>query len=133
MNAISEPIVAVIDDDPRIRESLESLIESVGVKAQVYSLADEFLHGDHLSRTSCLITDIRMPGVDGLDLQRLARLERPDLPVIFITAHHDERVERRAFAEGAAFIFYEPFDADELLQAIKLTLSKIHVDNEKSL
>lgn len=133
MNAISEPIVAVIDDDPRIRESLESLIESAGVKVQVFSLAEEFLHWDHLSTTSCLITDIRMPGVDGLDLQRLARLERPDLPVIFITAHHDERVERRAFAEGAAFIFYKPFDANELLRAIKLTLSKIRDENNKSL
>jgi FixJ family two-component response regulator len=123
MNVISQPIVAVVDDDPRIRESLESLIESTGVKTQVFSFAEDFLCGDYLSATSCLITDVRMPGMDGLDLQRRARLKRPDLPVILITAHHDETAERRAFAQGAAFFFRKPFDADELLRAVKLLLS----------
>src|ERR1700692_4203570 len=116
MNVISQPIVAVVDDDPRIRESLESLIESAGVKARAFSLAEDFLYGDFLSATSCLITDVRMPGMDGLDLQRRVRLERPELPVIFITAHHDETVEQRALAQGAAFFFRKPFDVDELLR-----------------
>jgi FixJ family two-component response regulator len=119
-----EPTVAVVDDDPRVRESLESLIESAGVKAHVFSLAEDFLYGDYLSATSCLISDVRMPGMDGLDLQRRVQLLRPELPVIFITAHHDETVERRAFAQGASFFFRKPFDADELLRAIKLTLNR---------
>jgi FixJ family two-component response regulator len=133
MNVISQSIVAIVDDDPRIRESLESLIESAGVKARVFPLAEDFLYGDFLSATGCLITDVRMPGMDGLDLQRRVRLERPELPVIFITAHHDETAEQRAFAQGAAFFFHKPFDADELLRAIKLALGKPAENHDKAL
>lgn len=125
MNSVSQPIVAVVDDDPRIRESLESLIESAGLKAQVFSLAEEFLHGEFLATTSCLITDVRMPGMDGLELQRRVRLERPDLPVILITAHHEDRIERCAVAQGAVCFMRKPFDADELLQAIRSALNNI--------
>ena len=120
----SQQIVAVVDDDPRIRESLDGLLESAGVKARVFSTAEDFLSGDLLSATSCLITDIRMPGMDGLDLQRRVGIERPGIPVILITAHHDEAAELRAFGQGAAFVFHKPFDADELLQAIKKAISK---------
>ena len=133
MNQLSQPIIAVVDDDPRIRESLESLIESAGVKVQTYSLAEDFLRGDLVSATSCLITDVQMPGMNGLDLQRRVRLERPDLPVIFITAHHDETAEQCAFAQGAAFFFYKPFDADEFLQAIKLAVNKAAGNHDKVL
>lgn len=132
MNVISKPIVAVVDDDPRIRESLESLIESAGLKARVFSLAEDFLHGELLATTSCLITDVRMPKMDGLELQRRIRLECPELPVIFITAHHEDRIEQRAFAQGAAFFVRKPFDASELLRAIKSALSKSQSDNEKA-
>jgi FixJ family two-component response regulator len=81
MTAISQPIVVVVDDDPSIRESLESLIESAGMKARAFSLAQDFLHGDFLAEASCLVTDVRMPGMDGFDLQRRVRLERPELGV----------------------------------------------------
>jgi FixJ family two-component response regulator len=122
MNATSKPIVAVVDDDPRIRESLESLIESAGFKAQVFPLAEDFLSGELLAEIDCLITDVRMPKMDGLELQRLVRLKRPELPVIFITAHHEDRIEQCAFAQGAAFFVRKPFDAGELLRAIRLAL-----------
>jgi FixJ family two-component response regulator len=122
MNATSKPIVAVVDDDPRIRESLESLIESAGFKAQVFPLAEDFLSGELLPEIDCLITDVRMPKMDGLELQRLVRLKRPELPVIFITAHHEDRIEQCAFAQGAAFFVRKPFDAGELLRAIRLAL-----------
>jgi FixJ family two-component response regulator len=125
-----QAFVAVVDDDPRIRESLESLIQSVGVRVQVFSRADDFLNGDFLSATSCLVTDVRMPGIDGLDLQHRVQLERPELPVIFITAHHDDAAEQRAFAQGASFFFYKPFDADELLRAIKSNLRGPAGNNE---
>jgi FixJ family two-component response regulator len=128
-----QPFVAVVDDDPRIRESLESLIESVGVQVQVFSQADDFLNGKFLAATSCLVTDVRMPGMDGLELQHRVQLERPRLPVIFITAHHDETVEQRAFAQGASFIFHKPFDADELLRAIKSALAGPAGGNETDL
>ena len=128
----AKPIVAVVDDDPRVRESLESLIESAGFTARVFSLAEEFLRGGQLEVASCLISDVRMPGMNGLDLQRRVRLARPQLPIIFITAHHEDEVERSAFAEGAAFFIRKPFDAAELLRATRLALSKSSGDNTKT-
>jgi len=124
MDASAKPVVAVVDDDPRVRESLESLIESSGLTARVFSHAEDFLRGGHLAATSCLITDVRMPGMDGLELQRRVRLARPELPIIFITAHHDDQVERSAIAEGAPFFIRKPFDARELLRSTRTALSK---------
>lgn len=132
MNATSKPIVAVVDDDPRIRESLESLIESAGFEARVFPLAEDFLSGELLAEMDCLITDVRMPKMDGLELQRRVRLKRPELPVIFITAHHDDEVERRALAEGAACFLRKPFDAGELLQATRTALSKTSTKHSES-
>jgi FixJ family two-component response regulator len=76
-----------------------------------------------------LITDFRMPGMDGLGLQRYVRLKRPELPVIFITAHHDDEVERCAFGQGAAFFIRKPFDAEELLRAVQTALSEASGDH----
>jgi FixJ family two-component response regulator len=132
MDGTAKPIVAVVDDDPRVRESLESLIESAGLTARVFSHAEDFLQGGHLAGTSCLITDVRMRGMDGLDLQRCVRLTRPELPIIFITGHHDDDVEQRAIVEGAAFFIRKPFDAGELLRATRLVLGKSSGNNEKN-
>ena len=132
MDLIVKPVVAVVDDDRRVRESLESLIESAGFTAQVFSLGQDFLQRGHLTETSCLITDIRMPGMDGLALQRRVRLARPELPIIFITAHHDDELERSALAEGAICFIRKPFDAEELLRATRLALSKSSKDNRKT-
>jgi FixJ family two-component response regulator len=129
MDRIAKPVIAVVDDDWRVRESLASLIESAGFTARVFPLANDFLREDFLTGTSCLITDVRMPGMDGLDLQRCVRHMRPELPVIFITAHHDDEVERCAFAQGAAFFIRKPFDAEELLQAVKTALSETSGDH----
>jgi FixJ family two-component response regulator len=124
MAGLAKQIVAVVDDDPRVRESLESLIASAGLTACVFSRAEDFLRGGHLAATGCLITDVRMPGMDGVTLQRHVRSLRPDLPVIFITAHHEDEVERRALAEGAACFLRKPFDAGELLRATRTALSR---------
>ena len=132
MDLKAKPIVALVDDDLRVRESLESLIESAGFTAWVFARAEDFLGGSHLAGTSCLITDVRMPGMNGIDLQRRVRLVRPELPIIFITAHHDEDVEQRAIAEGAAFFIRKPFDAGELLRATRLALGEPSGDNEKT-
>jgi|HubBroStandDraft_6_1064221.scaffolds.fasta_scaffold842770_2 FixJ family two-component response regulator len=123
MDGLAKSIVAVVDDDPRVRESLESLIESTGLTARVFSRAEDFLLGSHLAATSCLITDVRMPGMDGLDLQRHVRRVRPELPIIFITAHHEDEVERHALTEGAACFIRKPFDAGELLRVTRTALS----------
>jgi FixJ family two-component response regulator len=123
MDRIAKPVITVVDDDSRVRESLASLMESAGFAVRVFPLAKDLLREDFLAGTSCLITDVRMPGMDGLELQRSIQLMRPDLPVIFITAHHDDEVERCAFAQGAAFFIRKPFDAEELLGAVKIALS----------
>ena len=124
MAGLVKPIVAVVDDDPRVRESLESLMASAGLTAYVFSCAEDFLRGSDLAAAGCLITDVRMPGMDGVALQRHVRSVRPELPVIFITAHHDDEVEQRALAEGAACFLRKPFDAGELLRATRNALSK---------
>jgi FixJ family two-component response regulator len=124
-NGEARPIVAVVDDDSRVRESLESLIESCGLTARVFPLAEDFLRAGILSGASCLITDVRMPRMGGLDLQRRVRMERPELPVIFITGHHDEEVEQSAIAEGASSFLRKPFDTGELLRAIDKALAQL--------
>jgi FixJ family two-component response regulator len=133
MNGLAKPVIAIVDDDRRVRESLESLIESAGFTARAFSLAEDFLQGGLLAGTSCLITDVRMPGMGGLDLQRCVRRERPELPVIFITGHHEDEVERCALAQGAACFISKPFDAGELLRVVKSALSKSWENHETSL
>jgi FixJ family two-component response regulator len=133
MDGLTKPVIAIVDDDRRVRESLESLIESAGFTARAFSLAEDFLQGGLLAGTSCLITDVRMPGMGGLDLQRCVRRERPELPVIFITGHHEDEVERCALAQGAACFISKPFDAGELLRVVKSALSKSWENHETSL
>ena len=116
-------IVAGVDDDFRVRESIESLVESAGHAAFVFSSAEEFLRSGALAQTICLVTDLRMPGMDGIELQRRIRLDRPELPVIFISAHGDDETRRRALNGGAVAFLYKPFDAAELLGAIQTALS----------
>ena len=132
MDLITKPVVAVVDDDPRVRESLESLIESEGMSTLCFDSAEQFLDSGARHQAVCLIADIRMPGMDGLELQRRVRLARPELPIIFITAHHDDELERRAFAEGAVYFIRKPFDAGELLRAARAALGKASKDNRKT-
>jgi FixJ family two-component response regulator len=116
-------IVAGVDDDFRVRESIQSLAESAGYAALMFSSAEGFLLSGALAKTICLITDERMLGMDGIELQRRVRLERPQLPVIFITAHQDDEVRQRALDGGAVAFLYKPFDAVELLGAIQTALN----------
>ena len=116
-------IVVAVDDDFQVRESIESLVESAGYTPLVFSSAEEFLASGKLTIAACLITDVRMPGMSGIELQRRIRMERPALPVIFITAHYDEGVRQRALSEGAAVFLYKPFGPADLLSAIDRVLA----------
>src|SRR5271163_1225460 len=124
MAGIAKHIVAAVDDDFRVRESIVSLVESAGYTPLVYSSAEEFLRSGTLAAAGCMITDVRMPGIDGLELQRRVRRERPELAVILISAHVDEETRQRALDQGAAGFLYKPFDAAELLVTIELALSE---------
>jgi FixJ family two-component response regulator len=121
-------IVAAVDDDFRVRESIASLVESAGHTPLVYSSAEEFLQSGTLASTDCMITDVRMPGIDGLELQRRVMRERPELAVILISAHFDEETRRRALDQGAAGFLYKPFDAAELLGKIERALGEPSMD-----
>ena len=117
------PIVAAVDDDFRIRESIASLLESAGYAPVVFSSAEEFLQSGTLAVATCVISDVRMPGMDGIELQRRIRLERPALPVILISAHHNAEVRQTAIDEGAVDFLYKPFDATDLLKIIQSALT----------
>ena len=115
--------IVVVDDDWRVRQSLQSFMESAGRSCRTFASAREFLESDQLSAALCVIVDVRMPGIDGLELQRRIRSQRPHLPVMFITAHDDVAVRRQALAGGAVDFMCKPFDAGDLLSAIVRELS----------
>jgi FixJ family two-component response regulator len=119
------PIVAAVDDDFRVRESMASLLESAGYSPVVFASGGEFLGSGTLAAATCVITDVRMPGMDGIELQRRIRLERPTLPVILISAHHDANVRQKAIEEGAIDVLYKPFDAADLLKIIAAALRPV--------
>jgi FixJ family two-component response regulator len=116
-------IVVGVEDDFRVRESIESLVESAGYVPRLFSSAEEFLQSGTLAWATCLITDVRMPGMNGIELQRRIRLERPKLPVIFISAHYDDEARQRALDDGAVGFLYKPFNAVALLEAIQAALN----------
>ena len=118
------PIVAAVDNDFRIRESIASLLESAGYAPVVFSSAEEFLGSGTLAAATCVITDVRMPGMDGIELQRRIRLERPTLPVILISAHYDTDIRQTAIDEGAVEFLYKPFDATDLLKIVQSAVAK---------
>jgi FixJ family two-component response regulator len=118
------PIVAAVDDDFRVRESIKSLLESAGYAPLTFSSAEEFLQSGALATATCVISDVRMPGMDGIELQRRIRVERPTLPVILISAHYNAEVRQTAIDEGAVDVLYKPFDAADLLKIIQSALTK---------
>ncbi len=117
-------VVVAVDDDFRVRESLESLIGSAGYQPVVFSSAEEFLKSGTLAAAICVITDVRMPGMDGIELQRRIRLERPELQVIFISARTSSETRQMALDEGAVDFLYKPFNSGDLLAAIHAALAK---------
>lgn len=116
------PLISVVDDDDSVRESLGGLIRSVGFAVKVFSSAEEFLNSAHLSDTQCLILDVRMPGMNGLELHRHLAVNHFAIPVIFITAHGDEEARVRALNGGAVEYLLKPFGEEALLKAIDTAL-----------
>jgi FixJ family two-component response regulator len=118
------PLISVVDDDDSVRESLRGLIRSVGFAVAVFASAEEFVSSDDLRNTDCLILDVRMPGMNGLDLQRHLAATHHQIPVIFVTAHGDEEARQRALNGGAVDYLLKPFSEEALLNAIDAALSK---------
>jgi FixJ family two-component response regulator len=125
MDNITAQIVVVVDDDFRVRESLGCLLESAGYEPVVFSSAEAFLQSGKLTAATCVVTDVRMPGMDGIELQRRIRLEHATLPVVFITGHNSsDEIRRKALDEGAVDFLYKPFNAAELLKLMGAAAAK---------
>ncbi len=112
------PTICIIDDDGSVRDALRRLMDSAGMEAEAFASAEEFLASASLPRATCLILDVRMPGMDGLELQRRLSLRGSRTPIIFISAHADEEMRSRAMKAGAAAFFVKPFRNDALLDAV---------------
>jgi FixJ family two-component response regulator len=120
------PIVFVVDDDVSVRESLELLIRCAGWQPETFSSAQEFLARPRAPVPSCLVLDVSLPGVNGLDLQKRVAVERPDMPIIFITGYGDVPMTVQAMKAGAVEFLTKPFSDDVLLSAIKHAIVRSH-------
>jgi FixJ family two-component response regulator len=115
-------LVAILDDDELMRGALQGLLKAVGLPAQAFASAEEFLKSDELQQIACLIADIRMPGMSGLELQAELNNERCRIPIIFITAHGDEKMRMQALRAGAVEFLAKPFDDEVLLESVRAAL-----------
>lgn len=120
--AAERSLISVVDDDESVRESLPDLIREFGFAARAFSSAEEFLASDSIGRTKCLILDIAMPGMNGLDLQQALTGGGLKIPIIFITGQKDEVLRKRAFEQGAAEFLFKPFTDTDLLEALNAAL-----------
>jgi len=115
---LKRALVAVVDDDQSVRESLPDLLNELGFATRAFSSAEEFLASSSLERTKCLILDVAMPGMTGLELQRQLNDRERSIPIIFITAQKDQRVRDQAFEQGAISFLFKPFSDTALLEAL---------------
>ena len=115
-------LIAIIDDDEAMQDSLRDLMESAGLVARCFGSAEEFLESDLHRKAGCLILDIRMPKMSGLQLQARLKEEECNVPIIFITAHGDARMRIRAMREGAVEFLAKPFDHQLLLKRVRTAL-----------
>lgn len=120
----STPIVFVVDDDISVRESLELLIRSEGWKPEIFASAQEFLERPRALVPSCIVLDVSLPGLNGLELQQRVAVERPDMPIIFITGHGDVPMSVQAMKAGAVEFLTKPFSDHALLSAVRQALER---------
>jgi FixJ family two-component response regulator len=115
-------MVAIVDDDDLMRTALLGLLKSAGLLAHAFASADEFLRSGHQHDTACLITDIRMPGTSGLELQAQLNADHCRIPTIFITAHGDAKMRMQAMRAGAVEFLAKPFDDEALLESVRAAM-----------
>jgi FixJ family two-component response regulator len=121
--ATERPLLSVVDDDEMLRESLPELLREFGFAARAFSSGQEFLASDYVDQTRCLILDVAMPGMSGLDLQTELKRRGQAIPIIFITAQKDEDIRRQAFRQGAVEFLEKPFGDSALLDAVNAALA----------
>ena len=117
-------MVAIVDDDDSVRGALQGLMKAVGLPARSFASAEEFLQSGEQHETGCLIADIRMPGMSGLELQSQLNAEGCKIPTIFITAHGDEKMRMQALRAGAVEFIAKPFDDEALVASVRAALKR---------
>jgi FixJ family two-component response regulator len=118
------PVISIVDDDASMREATKSLVQSLGYRALAFSSAEEFLGSPQLTRTACLISDVQMPGLSGVQLQDRLRASGHPIPMIFISAFPDEGQKRHVLASGAIGYLPKPFKEDQLIDCIDAALKR---------
>jgi len=131
MSTQDAPTVFIIDDDTGMRDSIRDLLDSVGLHSESFATAQEFLSGGRGDGPSCLILDVRLPGISGLDLQQELKKARMNIPIVFISAHADIPMTVKAMKLGAVEFLTKPFRDQELLDAVHRSLSRDRVAREK--
>ena len=119
---MTDRLISVVDDDASVRSATVDLLASIGFGCEAFASAEAYLQSDVVNRTLCLILDVRMPGLSGLELQRLLTDQGRIVPIIFITSFPDERTRRQAIEGGAVCYLLKPYSDDELLHCIRLAL-----------
>lgn len=117
------PLVCVVDDDESMREALQSLLKSVGFRTAIFASANEFLNAEIIAETDCLILDVRMPEMNGLQLQQKLVAENSRVPIVFISAHSEQDEKAQALSAGAIDFLYKPFSEDALLGAVAAAIN----------
>jgi FixJ family two-component response regulator len=128
----AKPIVFVVDDDPSVRRAIRRLIGSVGLQVELFESAQEFLRSKRPDGPSCLVLDIRLPGISGLDFQRELAVANVPIPIIFITAHGNIPMTVRAMKAGAVEFLTKPFHDQDLLDAIHVALERDRANRQQN-
>ena len=117
------PLICIVDDDAFMADSIRYLVSSFGFRAEAFSSAQDFLSSSLVEETRCLILDVRMPGMDGLELQRYLANANRRIPIVFVTARANDSERRQAIAEGAVDFLRKPFSQESLLRAVRSALT----------
>ena len=132
MMATAANLISIVDDDPSIRDATRGLLRSEGYQVATFPSAELFLRSGALEDTACLILDVGLPGMDGLELQRRLRSAQASVPVVFVTAHDDGANRRQALEGGAVEFLCKPFGADALVEAVRTTLERSPLPEKES-
>jgi FixJ family two-component response regulator len=131
MSTKEVPTVFIVDDDAGVRESVRDLLESVGLQCEDFATAQEFLRSEHTDGPSCLILDVRLPDISGLDLQHEIKRAGIRIPIIFLTAHADVSMTVRAMKSGAAEFLTKPFREQDLIDAVQRSVGRDRTNRER--
>jgi len=123
-NATERMLLSVVDDDEMLRESLPDLLREFGFSARAFSSGEEFLSSSYVGETRCLILDVAMPGMSGLEVQEELKNRGQAIPIIFISGQKDEEIRKQAFCQGAVKFLHKPFSDSALFEAVNAALSR---------